>query len=418
MAYDIAIIGGGASGMVAALRAKALLQGGNICILERQPRLGKKLLATGNGRCNITNMLSDRTYYHGDPDFVVPALEKYPPSAVRDFFSSIGVETFEEDGGRVYPMGEQASSVLDALRLSLAEQDIEVQTECEVSRIAAQKGGFSLRCEKGDAVFARRVIVSAGGPASQNLGGTNLGTKLLAPLGHASLPCLPALVQLKTETEPIRALKGIKYTGEISILVDGQVRRTETGEVLFTEYGVSGPPVLQLSRTASVAIAEGRRVFVRMKVLAMTEDATYALLASRREAIPARSLEHFFAGLTNKRIGQTILKLAGAVPFSRPAQSLSEEELRRISRLLTGWELEVLGTQPLSQAQVTVGGLDTHLFSAHTMESKIVKGLYATGELLNIDGDCGGFNLQWAWASGLCAGENAARSLHEGKEPL
>ncbi len=412
LSFDIAVIGGGASGLMAALAAHGTNPALRIGVLEKLPRVGKKLMATGNGRCNLTNVNASPADYHGDVAFMESAMRRFPPLAVLERFKAFGVYPLVEDSGRVYPMSGQASSVLDALRLSLAEAGVEEICECEA--VSLEPGPFwRIRAKDGRTICARRVILAAGGMTAPSLGGGASGYRLLEALGHRVTPRLPALVQLKTDPVAVRALKGIKYDGQIDILVDNRLMRSETGEVLFTEYGLSGPPVLQLSRIAAAALSRRNKpvVTARLHILPFKGDDIRGMLAARRSQLSARSLENFLTGLVNKRLGQTLVKLACPLPLTAASSALTDAHLAALSALLAGWELEITGTQGFEQAQVTAGGVRTGDFDPDTMESRRAPGLYVTGELYDIDGDCGGFNLQWAWASGLAAGEAAAKAL-------
>ena len=415
--YDIAIVGGGAAGLAAATGALKRAGALKVVILERLDRVGKKLLATGNGRCNLTNTQASPENYHGGVEFMAHAMRAYPPRAVIAFFQSLGVEPLYEPGGRVYPFSEQAGSVLDALRLSAGELGAQTLTGFHVSRVKKQRDGFSLEAKDGRSVRARRVLIASGGLTAPNLGGDGSGYALLASLGHSIVPCLPALVQLKTPPEPIRALKGIRYTGGISAWVQGRLARAEQGDVLFTEYGLSGTAVMQLSRAASCALSKKQAVEVRLQILPGKAAQVAERLSARREALAARPLEDFLTGWVNKRLGQTLLKQAGCGPLSTPGGALSDAQIERLAALLTGWTLPVTGTQGFSSAQATAGGADTREFDPDTMGSRICPGLYAAGEVLDVDGDCGGFNLQWAWASALTAARAMAAGLSEAPKP-
>ncbi len=370
-------------------------------------------MATGNGRCNLTNLNAVPERYHGDVPFMESAMAAFPPRAVLERFEEYGVYPLIEEGGKVYPMSEQASSVLDALRLSMEEADIAELCDFEAASLKNERGVWQIKSTIGEQARAKRVIMACGGLTAPNLGGSASGCKLLEALGHTVTPRLPALVQLKTDVAPIRALKGIKYTGEISLLVGGRVQRSESGEVLFTEYGLSGPPVLQLSRIAAQALSRRNPQFVaaRLHILPMSRDEALDLLRKRMKALNERPLENFLTGLVNKRLGQTLVKRATDLPLSASSGEMTDEALAELADLLTGWEIAVTGTQGFDQAQVTAGGVRTTDVEPDTMASRLAPGLYITGEVLNIDGDCGGFNLQWAWVSGMMAGQSAARSL-------
>ncbi len=417
--YDIAVIGGGASGMIAALSAARIAPHLRIAVLERMNRVGKKLMATGNGRCNLTNTGASDKNYHGSVSFMRPAMSAFPPKKVMERLMELGVYPSEEYGGRVYPLSDQASSVLDVLRSSMQEAGIEEICDFEVCSITRAKQGYRLSAKDERQVIARRIICSAGGMTAPNLGGSTSGYKLLESCGHRSTPRFPALVQLKTDPNLTKPLKGMKYNGSIDILVDGRIRRSESGEVLFTEYGLSGPAVMQVSRAASQALSQKKpqRVEAVLHLLPMTCDDALSMLRRRKKLLARRPLENFLTGMVNKRVGQNIIKLSTGIALSEESASLTDEQLASIAAALTGWKMEITGTQSFDLAQVTAGGIAVQDVDPQTMESLLASGLYITGEILDIDGDCGGYNLQWAWASGMLAGESCARSLAAPKQP-
>ena len=417
--YDIAVIGGGASGMMAALSAAKTAPGLRIAVLERLNRVGKKLMATGNGRCNLTNTRASEKDYHGSVAFMRFAMSMFPPEKVMERFRELGVWPKEEEGGRVYPMSDQASSVLDTLRLSMEEAGIEEICDFEACELARTKLGYRVSAKDGRQIVARRVICAAGGAASPSLGGSASGYRLMESCGHESTARFPALVQLKANPEYTRPLKGIKYSGDIDLIVGDKVRRTETGEILFTEYGLSGIAVMQVSRIAAQALSQKRPqpVYACLHLVPMNREEAYGLLKKRRGMLSGRTLENFLTGLVNKRVGQMMIKWTTGLSLSETSGALTDAHLDALAESLTGWMIEITGTQGLEQAQVTAGGVRTQDINPETMESMLADGLYLTGELLDVDGDCGGFNLQWAWASGMLAGESCARSLTGEKQP-
>lgn len=410
MKYDIVIVGGGASGLAAAISASSKPDLA-IAIAEKQPRVGKKLLATGNGRCNIFNTQACPEAFYGDRAFTRPALAAFPFAEATRFFAALGLSLRAEGSGCVYPLSNQAAAVLDCLRFSAAEAGVEEICDCAIASIRPQANAFRLCAEDGRALEARRVIVATGGMAAPKLGGGNGFKALLTPLKHRVTPCLPALTPLKTRSQDVAGLKGIKYAGEIALLVDGAIVKRERGEILFTETGVSGIAAMQLSLPAAEALARARRVEARLSPLDMPPDQARAFLQARARALARRPLEEFLTGVVAKRIGQAALKRAGAVPLSRAAGSLSEGEIARLAQELTAWRLPVSATGGFDAAQVMLGGAVTADFHPETMESRLVRGLYACGELLDVTGPCGGYNLTWAWASGALAGRSAAESL-------
>lgn len=396
---NVAIIGGGASGFIAAITAAEL--GASVTIFEKNPRVLKKLLATGNGRCNISNRFCTPDRYHGaDVDFSLPAMQRFD---TEKFFAEIGIPFCELENGKLYPRSLQASSVLDILRLKAEEMGVNTICDYEITDI---KEGFILNNKfKADA-----VIIASGGEASAPLGGTDSGYNLLKTLGHKITKRLPSIVQLKTDVSSTKAMSGLKMDMGVKLFANKNEVISDFGEVLFTDYGLSGPPILQISGTASRLLDKGEKVFVFLDLIPdMEEKKLYFFLKNRSYTNPQRKLEDFLTGVLPKRIAQCMLKASGFAPLSRMASSLDDEELKSLSHTLKNFKLEVSDTNGMKNAQVTIGGADTSEFDPETMESKLIKNLYACGEVLDIDGDCGGFNLQWAWASGALAGENSVK---------
>ena len=413
MIYDALVIGGGASGLMAAW---ALAHGGaRVALLEKQPRVGHKLLATGNGRCNFTNLSADPGSYHGSAPLVRAALAAWPPERIVAVFRGLGVYARVDAEKRAYPVSNQAAAVLDALRLGLNEAGGETLCDFSVRELDFRKGLFTARAADGRAAQGRFALVCTGGLAAPKLGACGDGYKLLEAFGHAVTPRRPALTPLKAPPEAVRALKGLRAQGLLTLYVDGSVVREENGEVLFADYGVSGIAAMQLSRLAGAALAQKRHAKLGIDFLPDEADAP-ALLDALCRALPERPAEDLLTGLVPKRIGQTLLKSAGIAPLNRPAKSLTAAERRAVAAQLTDWRLPVTGVQGFEQAQVTAGGADGRDFNPQTLESRRVPGLFAAGEVLDVDGDCGGFNLQWAWASALTCAEAILARLG-GKKP-
>lgn len=407
---SIIIIGGGASGMMAAIAARRC--GADVTILERNPRVGKKILATGNGRCNLTNTDIDISRYHGrHPEFIYGAFSRFDYYRTIEFFEELGIAPKIEDGGKVFPLSEQSSSVLDVLRYEIEALGVEVVCDAKVSGIAKKKG-FEVYTEDGKVFYASRVILACGGKASPDLGSNGSGYVLAEKLGHKIIEPFPALVQLKLKAKFLKQLQGVKFDGDAEILVDDETVRKESGEILFTEYGISGPPILQLSRSAAEHLSLRDRVSLKVVIVNYMDGPTLRDFVSRRFSYGTnKPLAFNFVGFLNKRIVPVILKEAGIEDINKPSGNVSDDERERIIHILKDWRFEVTGTNPWSSAQVTAGGVDVSGINSKTMESKIVKGLYFSGEIVDIDGDCGGFNLQWAWSSGFVAGESCARDM-------
>lgn len=372
----VAVIGGGAGGLCAAIAAGRA--GADVVIFEQANRVGKKLLKTGNGRCNLSNMeVTPDDYNH--PDFVEPTLREYFCEELLDFFGSLGLWTVTDEEGRVYPRSDTAASVLDVLRLECEEMEVGERCSMEITGIAPQGHGFYLTARTGETFFADRVIVATGG-----------GTSLLRPLGHKMVPFSPILCPLKTDTESIRGLTGLRCTCRAELIRRGKSVYAEDGEILFRDFGVSGILALNLSRYA----LPGDTLSLDLLPELSFDDLKTRLQQQRmRRGFDA----DLFTGIFHRRLGEAI---------ARRAKSDDPAELARI---IKDYRLSVLGPGDTQHAQVTRGGADIAEFDPETMESRRVPGLYAVGEALDIDGACGGYNLHWAFASGLRAGRSAAR---------
>ncbi len=395
---NVCVIGGGAAGMLAALTAAE--NGHRVLLLERQSRVGRKLLATGNGRCNLSNYHVSPAHYHGGAGFCDFALSQFDVGETLQYFASLGLLTVSEASGRIYPMSNMAGSVLDVLRYALERPEIDLQTGQTVTAVRKMPEGFSVKTET-DTFSARCLILAAGGAAGSKVGGGMDGYRLAKSLGHHRTALYPSLVQLKTDPTYPRALKGVKAQCGISICRGSQVLARNSGEVLFTEYGVSGPAIFDLSRSVS---AGGSDLTCLLNFFPDWEEAEVLhWLSQRQAAMAAHEASTLLTGSCHTRLGQMICKSAGFT--NQRAAGLTRDDLWRIARQATHFALPITGTCGFDQAQVTAGGLDTSEFDPRTLQSRLVPGLYACGELLDIDGDCGGYNLQWAWSSGRLAGK-------------
>ncbi|MEA4964442.1 MAG: NAD(P)/FAD-dependent oxidoreductase [Oscillospiraceae bacterium] len=397
----VLIIGGGASGLTAALTA-AECPDNQVTLLERQARVGRKLTATGNGRCNLTNLHAGPDHYHGQrPDFVRPALENFGVQTALAWFSSLGLVTAAEPSGRVYPFSDQAGSVVDVLRLALEQSGARVETGCETRALTWRDGAFFAETE-GQLFTADRVIVACGGVAGGRLGGTDAGYRLLASLGHTRTALYPALVQLRTDPACVRALKGIRTQAAVSLRRGEETLGESQGEIQFAEYGLSGPCIFALSRAVSASAGEITAVLDLLPQ--MEQAALERLLREKAARFPALTLENLLTGVLQNRLGRTVVRFCGLV-LDAPLSSLSAAKLHQLAAAVKAFPLPVTGTLGMDQAQVTAGGVCTGEFDPDTLESRLCPALYACGEVLDVDGDCGGYNLQWAWSSGRLAGQ-------------
>ena len=395
----VIIIGGGASGILAALTA-AEDPDNRVLLLERQQRIGRKLLATGNGRCNLTNTGPLPGHYHGEnPTFALPALERFDAAKALEFFHGLGLLTVTEEGGRVYPLSNSANSALDVLRFALDRAGVEQRCSCTVKNLRKDKRGFTVETET-ERLQADVLILACGGAAGARLGGVMDGYQLAKALGHKRTGLYPALVQLLTEPDYPRALKGVRVQCSLRLKRKAFLLARASGELQFTETGVSGPAVFDLSRAASTG---GEGLTLHISLLPQSAEELLGMLKARRERYPELSASEILTGMLHNRLGRMVVKYAG-LNGAAPLSSLPDGELEALTKACGDFCLPVTGTEGFDSAQVTAGGLRSSDFDPRTLESRLVPGLFACGELLDVDGDCGGYTLQWAWASGRLAG--------------
>ena len=393
--------------MIAAISARRL--GADVTILEKNPRVGKKILATGNGRCNFTNINADVTYYHGNnPKFTYSALSNFTVDDTIRFFEKLGIAHKVEDFGKIFPMSDQASSVLDVFLYELNQLGVNIVCDADVKDIR-KNGKFLIGLEDGKVYKGDRVIITTGGKAMPSSGSDGSGYDLAAKLGHTIIDIFPALVQLKLEGPFFKHLDGVKLVGIAEIIHNNKSVAKDRGDILFTNYGVSGPPILQISRKAGELLNAGQEAYLKTTIMdMMLKDELRTFLKKRWQINSSKPLDFSLVGLINKRLIPVVLMEADIDDAGRPVASLSAKEQERIIDILTDWRFKIRGTRSWPSAQVTAGGVDTREINQDTMESKLVEGLFFAGEIIDIDGQCGGFNLQWAWSSGFIAGRSAA----------
>ena len=400
----VGIIGAGASGMAAALAASENHEV-QVVLLERQARVGRKLQATGNGRCNLTNLHAAVEYYHGEEsEFVVPALQMMNPEKTLNWFRDLGLYTVAEDSGKVYPYSDQANSVVDVLRLALDRPNVTLLTGAEVQKVCRRQETFVVETEE-RTVICDKLIIACGGLAGSKLGGTMSGYRLLAKFGHRSTRLRPSLVQLRSPWGSLAALKGVRANCYVQILHEEKLFAQSTGELQFTEYGLSGPVIFEISRD----VCQGTGAWcARLDFLPQCDSET--LLAELQKRRNSKLMaDELLTGVLHNRLGRVLTKSAG-IGSNVAISSLTDEQLLHLCSCVKAFEVVLSEPMGMDSAQVTAGGVLTKDFDPQSMESRRIPGLYACGEVLDIDGDCGGYNLQWAWSSGYCAG------LHAGKE--
>lgn len=399
------MIGGGASGIVAAIIARR--NNSSVTLLERNDRIGKKLLVTGNGRCNYTNADMSLDYFHSsNKKCIENVLKIFDRDSTLDFFGRLGIMPKVEEG-KIFPMSLQSSSVLDVLRYELERLNVNVVTGAYVTEISKKKD-FLIKTKTGETFHADKVIIATGGMAMPVSGSDGNGYKFGKEFGHSINTPTPALVQLKLESDKLKAMDGVKFEGSANLYIDGELNRSEKGEILFTDYGVSGPPILQLSREAVRGISEKRNVQLELKLFDKSSEEFKKYLNKRFSYMPYKSVEIGLIGLIHKKLIIPILKEIN-LDKNKLVKELTNADLDKLTNILTSWRFKVIGDKGWGQAQTTAGGILSHDIDPDTLESKRTSGLYFCGEILDVDGDCGGYNLQWAWSSGYVAGLNASK---------
>lgn len=390
--YDIIIVGGGASGLTAAVSAARA--GAHPVLLESGEKPGKKILATGNGRCNYTNRAMSEEFFHCvRPGFVRTVLSRFDEEDTLRFFESLGIPPAERNG-YIYPRSGQAASVRDAFLLELDRLGAEVVCGAKVTEVRRGKD-FQAVTREGDTFRASRLILAAGGCAAPKTGSDGSGYELARQLGHRIRPPYPSLVQLVTREKTLAAAAGVRAQAKVTIRnAAGKPLDSDTGELMITSYGISGIPVFQVSHEASRALLRGQKVTAVLDFLPeMTDEEAARWLKRRRRMFPDRGGADFLTGVLPDKLAATLTREA------------ADGDLLRV---LKHTALTVTDTMGFENAQVCGGGADTAQIDPASCESRLVPGLYLTGELMDVDGRCGGYNLQWAWSTGWIAGRHAA----------
>ena len=397
----IGIIGAGASGMAAALAASEC-DDVQVLLFERQARVGRKLQATGNGRCNLTNLHADNGGLHGqDSAFSKAALSRFDVQETLQWFGDLGLYTVAEDSGRVYPYSDQANSVVDVLRFALQRDNITLISGFEVAKAKKAADGFKIE-GNGETYSCDRLIIACGGLAGTRLGGSMSGYQLLRGFGHHITKLRPSLVQLKSNFSGCVALKGVRAQCTAAVYKDNVLHSKSTGELQFTDYGLSGPVIFEISR--DVCAEKGNWHCVLDFLPEMQDEEVFATLSKRRNS--NLTTDDLFTGILHNRLGRVITQAAG-IRNGLPISSLRDDELRAAVESVKALDVSITEPMGMEHAQVTAGGAITDEFDPLTLQSRLVPGLFACGEVLDVDGDCGGYNLQWAWSSGRLAGVSA-----------
>lgn len=397
--YDIAVIGGGASGLFFTALTARMHTNLKILVIEKNQRVGKKLMVTGNGRCNLTNIYTNESNFHGSfAPFIDKVLSLCPPQKVLDLFLGMGLVTKTDDFGRVYPKSNQASTVLDVLRFNCEKENVEFLCENKVSDIIKSKDIFKITTDKAD-ITADRVVFASGGAAAPKAGGDKSGYDLLKKLGHNIHKPSPALCPVNVKSDYIKSLKGIRVQGKVSLMTEGKETYTEEGEIQFTETSLSGICVFDLSQYVDKIYKQVLKINLMPE---MNFNEIIHLLKNNRNIFGKLEADNLMTGIFHKRISQAILKVAG-IKLSKNVSEINDKEIKSIAATISGFEFEVSGVGDFSNAQVTKGGVDGNEINPLTMESTKTKGLYIIGEVIDCNGDCGGYNLQFAFATGYLA---------------
>lgn len=405
----IGVIGGGAAGMMAAITAAR--QGAQVTLIEANPRLGKKILSTGNGKCNLGNKNLDISqYYTEQPEILERFLEQFNTWDTISFFQGLGV-VLKEKNGYLYPASEQAAVVQDALRYELDSLHVEEILECKVNGLKRdEKTGMILVDAQGVTYAFDRVILACGGQAAPKTGSDGSGYDLAKQLGHSLVPVVPALVQLRCKEDYMRNVAGVRADAEISVIRDGKCVAKERGELQLTDYGVSGIPIFQFSRVVNYILKEQREVELVIDFLPDYTEQEYEQLKLSRSLLlqGERNVEEFFTGMLHKKLMVLFIRLAGLNP-RESALHANPGMMEKVYRNCRQWHLHVTESNSFDNAQVCAGGVPLDELTAG-LESKKVPGIYFAGEILDVDGKCGGYNLQWAWCSGYLAAMAASKS--------
>lgn len=397
---EIGVIGGGSAGLTVALLAAR--KGHYVSIFERKDRVGKKLLSTGNGRGNVSNVDLDLAHFHSENEgFPSSILKAFGPEELKAFFLSLGLDLVEEQRGKLYPMTLQAATVLNMLRRELEAYDVEIHEESMVHSIKRHKNKIELITHEGAHYDFDKVVLATGGKSMPKTGSDGSGYGLLTSHGHRLTKVFPAIDALILDWPYLRHVAGTKVQGEIQLKEDGQTIQREYGEILFTREGISGPPVLDLAR--KVNTASGKLTISMPLINYLDRQGTNygEELIGRMYMQSDWPIRDFLEAIVGKTLVHPVVKTL-KLNREEPIGYLDISTMEAIVDYLFEVEIPVLGTRGYNYAQVTCGGLDTRDFNRETLESNLLPNVYAVGEVLDVDGDCGGYNLHWAWASAYC----------------
>ncbi len=398
MSKTVAIVGAGASGLVAAIVAAK--RGARVKVYEKNSKIGKKILATGNGRCNVTNQTIKTSNYHGsNPKFVNIAIDRFNTQVCKNFFSEIGIELVEGQEGRLYPKSLHSSSVVNLLTYECEMLGVEFFLDTKVEAIEADIRGFALHVGDGK-LFSSSVLIATGGLAMPTLGASASGYEFAKSFGHTVVSTFASLVQLECN-ENLKEISGVKIQGNIEVLSDKRAVASAQGDILFTNYGLSGSAILDVSRAVGKLLQNADEVDINIDLFSeYSKEQLKTILSKRAKNSNSKSLSLWLDGFINPKLAKFLAKKTDI----KNADDLNTKEIVRLVYMLKNFKLKAVGTRGFKSAEVTAGGVNTDEVNPKTFESKLQSGLYFSGEVLDIDADCGGYNLHWAWASGYSVG--------------
>lgn len=403
---DIIIIGGGASGMICAIKAKENHPDKSVVILEKQNRIGRKLLSTGNGRCNLYNIDSNNTErYHGSfKDNLKTLFKTRSVTKIAEEFSRLGLTTYSDTEGRVYPYSNHAGSVLDVLRYRLYDLNVEILCESTVSAVSKTDKDFNVYTDK-EKYSCSKLVFSSGSSASPKLGSDRSGIDILKKAGHKIIGLSPALCPLEVfDKKTLSSLKGVRQKGLAALFDGDKYIKTEIGEIQFTDNALSGICIFNLS--SYVKGLKNPVISLNLNPYNDNYGQLLYVLKIRKDSYKFREIGSFLDGIFVNKLGLAILKSAGISNFHKPVSILTKDNIENICDTIYDWKFKIKKPSDYNKAQVCSGGVSGDEIDPKTMESKIIKNLYICGEAVDIDGECGGFNLFFAFASGIAAGEN------------
>ena len=397
------IVGAGAAGLVAAITsAKA---GHDVLLLEQNSKIGKKILVSGNGKCNIDNKYINLNRFHSqNPPFIEKILEDHDFEVVEKFFTSIGLELIEGKEGKMFPMSLQASSVVELLEYEAKRAGVEILCDCEVTAIDKKADIFTVETSQG-IKNCRKFLLASGSPAAPQLGGSNSGYAFATKVGHTLIPRHPSLVQLCSEEKWVKVCAGVKVAGIAQLYANGEQIAEKKGDLLFTNYGISGLAILDLSREVSTRLANYDYCELSLDLMPeLSKEKLTNLLLNRIEEGSEKPIEIWLHGVMNKKLISVIL--AQSKCKAKQENDLNRKEIGKLVYAIKNLKLSINDTKGFQGAEVSTGGINTTEVNPQTMESKLVPNLYFAGEILDVDGDRGGFNFHFAWVSGLRVGNN------------